>query len=513
MAKIFVRTLLTLLCLLIQSGLFAYTDWVQNTYLGMSVESTYYFFDLGTSSKASMLYNYAGVGADLTQGTSKIVVKIDGSPNTYSGYNICTGTITSDLTNAPYYIQGTRRFKKLNSSGAYEDLVDLTTRWELVNNPATGANQDTCMYEFIFNNPTLTTHYVSLRLELDTMVNKVDGTNISVDNGFTTIAWDTVWYKSSGQIPGNWWDYDINPNFGTPNIVGRGYLKNNSYGLPATEPDIYEVANWNTVNGASQWTIAPSTAAIGSDSAVVLWWVNGSSPLSPGYEIAPGESLTFIAYYGLNQEKLLTTPTITQTFTDSPTITQTPTITLTDTVTDTYTSTKTLTVTMTSSFTYTFTDTPTFTVTPTLTLTCTDTPTFTVTDTFSSTPTITQTWTVTYTYTITMTATVTSTLTPTPPPLVLALKGNFPNPFVDDTHIVYWLSVDALVQVKVYTVSGEVVRISGDIAGKKGYNEYFWDGLNITGRPVASGVFIYRVYASTPRNENASAFAKAACVK
>jgi flagellar hook assembly protein FlgD len=82
-----------------------------------------------------------------------------------------------------------------------------------------------------------------------------------------------------------------------------------------------------------------------------------------------------------------------------------------------------------------------------------------------------------------------------------------------DTHIVYWLSCDADVRIKIYTVSGEVVRWEEYISGHAGYNDYYWDGKNRAVHPVASGIFIYRISASTPRDREQFIFSKCACLK
>ena len=150
---------------------------------------------------------------------------------------------------------------------------------------------------------------------------------------------------------------------------------------------------------------------------------------------------------------------------------------------------------------------------PTNTSTSTITPTWTYTPTFTISATFTPTYTVTMTGTPTITPTVTVTLTPTPLPLVLNLKGNFPNPMMNDTHIVYWLSTDADVSIKVYTVSGEVVLNHDGLPGLAGYDSFYWDGKNRATKPVASGVLIYRISAVSPRNEHQEKFSKLAVVK
>jgi hypothetical protein len=146
--------------------------------------------------------------------------------------------------------------------------------------------------------------------------------------------------------------------------------------------------------------------------------------------------------------------------------------------------------------------TPTATITPTPTMSGSATPTGTRSPTPSSTPNATQTF------------TISPTLTPTPGSLLLHLYASSPNPFSSQgTYITYWLQVDALINIRVYDVSGELVRDLNPFAGKAGDNETFWDGKNSSGRPVASGIFIYKVSATTPRDEHASNFGKCAAVR
>jgi hypothetical protein len=150
---------------------------------------------------------------------------------------------------------------------------------------------------------------------------------------------------------------------------------------------------------------------------------------------------------------------------------------------------------------------------PTRTSTPTVTQTLTYTLTYTRTVTYTPTYTCTLTGTPTITTTITPTYTPTPRPLVLNLKGTFPNPMMSDTHFVYWLSTFADVSIKIYTVSGEVVLEQDELPGLEGYDSFYWDGKNRAVKKVSSGVFIYRITATTPRNEHQEVFSKLAVVK
>ncbi len=76
------------------------------------------------------------------------------------------------------------------------------------------------------------------------------------------------------------------------------------------------------------------------------------------------------------------------------------------------------------------------------------------------------------------------------------LLPNYPNPFNPDTWMPYQLSERATVTVKIYDVSGSLVRTIG--VGHKPVGYYltreravYWDGCNQTGEPVSSGVYFY----------------------
>ncbi|OQX82740.1 hypothetical protein B6D60_11655, partial [candidate division KSB1 bacterium 4484_87] len=74
---------------------------------------------------------------------------------------------------------------------------------------------------------------------------------------------------------------------------------------------------------------------------------------------------------------------------------------------------------------------------------------------------------------------------------------NFPNPMRDVTRFTYYLlnRSPAQVKIKIYTVSGRLIRTIRDAAGDVGYNETFWDGTDEFGDPIANGVYFYRIIA------------------
>ena len=81
-------------------------------------------------------------------------------------------------------------------------------------------------------------------------------------------------------------------------------------------------------------------------------------------------------------------------------------------------------------------------------------------------------------------------------PNTTALLSNFPNPFNPETWIPYQLATPADVTVTIYTMRGVLVRHlelghqpAGFYQGRS--RAAYWDGRNVYGEPVASGVYFY----------------------
>ena len=137
---------------------------------------------------------------------------------------------------------------------------------------------------------------------------------------------------------------------------------------------------------------------------------------------------------------------------------------------------------------------PTPTQTPTASPTATITPTSTITPTFTVSPTITQTHTISPTYTITLTATATPEFKPKTP---IDIQAVYPNPSEGPLNIYFLLEQDARVDYAIYSVSGELVY-QGRVAAYYGKNLLRWEGANLAGRPVASGIYLVRLEAAMP---------------
>ena len=80
-------------------------------------------------------------------------------------------------------------------------------------------------------------------------------------------------------------------------------------------------------------------------------------------------------------------------------------------------------------------------------------------------------------------------------PLAFALSQNQPNPFGGATEISYALPAPTLVELSVYNVAGQVVRVLASGERAPGRYATAWDGRDETGRPVAAGLYFYRLVA------------------
>ncbi|HPG39297.1 MAG TPA: FlgD immunoglobulin-like domain containing protein [bacterium] len=75
------------------------------------------------------------------------------------------------------------------------------------------------------------------------------------------------------------------------------------------------------------------------------------------------------------------------------------------------------------------------------------------------------------------------------------LKQNYPNPFNPVTGIEYELSHDTEVNISIYNITGELIKII--IAGRQNAGSYKiqWDGRDNSGNSVAGGVYLYQLKA------------------
>jgi len=80
-------------------------------------------------------------------------------------------------------------------------------------------------------------------------------------------------------------------------------------------------------------------------------------------------------------------------------------------------------------------------------------------------------------------------------PTEFALNQNYPNPFNPTTNISFSLPKDSHVMLQVFDVTGALVKTLVDQSIRAGNMSVHWDGTNLSGNKVASGVYLYRLAA------------------
>jgi subtilisin-like proprotein convertase family protein len=80
-------------------------------------------------------------------------------------------------------------------------------------------------------------------------------------------------------------------------------------------------------------------------------------------------------------------------------------------------------------------------------------------------------------------------------PKQLVLESNYPNPFNPTTTIAFGLPKTTEVQLRVYDLSGRLVKTLADETMPAGQHQVIWTGRDETGRRAASGMYFYRLVA------------------
>ena len=70
---------------------------------------------------------------------------------------------------------------------------------------------------------------------------------------------------------------------------------------------------------------------------------------------------------------------------------------------------------------------------------------------------------------------------------------NYPNPFNPGTEINYELQASGQVQIKIYDLTGRLVKVIANATQPAGAHSAQWDGTDFQGTPVAAGIYIYRI--------------------
>lgn len=89
-------------------------------------------------------------------------------------------------------------------------------------------------------------------------------------------------------------------------------------------------------------------------------------------------------------------------------------------------------------------------------------------------------------------------------PSVFSLYQNYPNPFNPITIIKYQLPVASKVEVKIYNILGQEVKTLVDEIQDAGYKSVEWHSTNNFEKNVASGVYFYRIEATSTTDPSKS---------
>ena len=72
---------------------------------------------------------------------------------------------------------------------------------------------------------------------------------------------------------------------------------------------------------------------------------------------------------------------------------------------------------------------------------------------------------------------------------------NYPNPFKDKTTFSFFANQDVEIQIKIYTISGQLIRTLEYPFARNGFNMIEWDGRDEEGDSPANGIYLYKLIA------------------
>ena len=73
------------------------------------------------------------------------------------------------------------------------------------------------------------------------------------------------------------------------------------------------------------------------------------------------------------------------------------------------------------------------------------------------------------------------------------LFQNYPNPFNPNTTIKYQLPKAGNVEIKIFNVNGQLIKLVNTKQQSIGVHTFAWDGKNADGQALASGIYFYQI--------------------
>ena len=80
-------------------------------------------------------------------------------------------------------------------------------------------------------------------------------------------------------------------------------------------------------------------------------------------------------------------------------------------------------------------------------------------------------------------------------PLTYSVSQNYPNPFNPVTSISYEIPKESFVIISVYNLVGQKVTDLVSNLHPAGYHNIIWNSMDVSGKAVSSGVYIYTIQA------------------
>jgi hypothetical protein len=87
-------------------------------------------------------------------------------------------------------------------------------------------------------------------------------------------------------------------------------------------------------------------------------------------------------------------------------------------------------------------------------------------------------------------------------PQQMILYQNYPNPFNSGTQIRYYLSLPTKIRLVIYNMLGQEIKTLVDKEQIQDKHIITWNGLDNSGLPVSTGVYIYQIRNSQGQEEN-----------
>ncbi|MGE5498365.1 MAG: hypothetical protein ACM3Q2_09855, partial [Syntrophothermus sp.] len=82
-------------------------------------------------------------------------------------------------------------------------------------------------------------------------------------------------------------------------------------------------------------------------------------------------------------------------------------------------------------------------------------------------------------------------------PEVFTLFQNFPNPFNPATAVRYLLPAESMVEINIFSITGELIKSFGPVSQGPGEHIYNWDGSNSSNAFACGGVYVFRIKAAS----------------